>query len=83
MGAALIAIVWVASTLSVLPVLLGVNWGIRRFSELGFIYSIFLAFMVFFMENSWFLLNNLTQTIGYYLFYLLRLRCLPISCWAC
>jgi len=69
----LIAIVWVASALAVLPVLLGVNWGIRRFSELGFIYSMFIVFMVFFMEDSWYLFNLLTQTIGYYLFYIIRL----------
>jgi choline-glycine betaine transporter len=77
--AGLIAIVWVASALAVLPVLLGVNWGIRRFSELGFIYSMFIVFMVFFMEDSWYLFNLLTQTIGYYLFYIIRLGSRP-SC---
>jgi hypothetical protein len=76
-AAGLIAIVWVASALAVIPALLGVNWGIRRFSELGFIYSRFIIFMVFFMEDSWYLANLLTQTIGYYLFYIVRLGYLP------
>ena len=78
-AAGLIAIVWVASALAVIPGLLGVNWGIRRFSELGFIYSMFVVFMIFFMDDSWYLANLLTQTIGYYLFYLVRLGYPPAT----
>lgn len=59
-------IIWAVTALATASVVSGIRVGIRRISEVNFLIGQFLLLIVFFQEDSWYLLNNLTQSIAFY-----------------
>ena len=51
----------------------GVGMGIRRLSEICFLVGMFLMIVALFMDNTFFLLNLYTQSIGFYFQNLIQL----------
>ena len=47
--------------------------GIRRLSEFCFCLGLVLLFSVFFLDNTWFILNLFCQSIGYYFQWIMQL----------
>lgn len=68
-----VIIIWCITAVATLSVISGVGMGIRRLSELCFGLGMFIMLSVFFLEDSWFLLNLYTQSIGYYLQWIIQL----------
>jgi len=61
-----VLIIWVVMGIATISVVSGVGVGVRRLSEICFGVGMFLLLSVFFLEDSWFLLNLFCQTTGYY-----------------
>jgi len=61
-----LGIIWAITAVATLSVLTGVKYGIRRISELCFGLGLALMFTVLFLDNTVFLLNLYTQSLGYY-----------------
>lgn len=59
-------IIWIVTALATVSVVSGIRVGIRRISEVNFLIGQFLMLVVFFQEDSWYLLNNFTQSIAFY-----------------
>jgi choline-glycine betaine transporter len=59
----IIALITLVATASVVS---GVNYGIKFLSILAFNAGMFLLLAVFFLDNTWFFLNLMTQTLGHY-----------------
>lgn len=59
-------IIWAVTALATASVVSGIRVGIRRISEVNFIIGQFLLLVVFFQEDSWYLLNNFTQSVAFY-----------------
>eukprot|EP00892_Ulva_mutabilis_P009681 jgi/Ulvmu1/7085/UM033_0146.1 len=66
-------IIWVVTALATMSVVSGIRVGIRRISEVNFLIGQFLLLIVFFQEDSWYLLNNFTQSIAFYIQYFAQL----------
>jgi choline-glycine betaine transporter len=66
-------IIWSMTALATLSVISGVRTGIRRISELNWLLAQFIAFVYFFQGNTWYLLNLLVQSCGYYVQWLVML----------
>lgn len=60
------AIIWTITAISTLSVITGVRVGIRRLSEVNFVMGQFLMMVVLLQDDTWYLLNNFTQSIGFY-----------------
>lgn len=67
------AIIWSITLLATISVVSGVKVGIRRLSEINWLLAQFIAFIFFFQEDTWYLLNVLTQSLGFYLQWLVQL----------
>jgi choline/carnitine/betaine transport len=65
-----IVIIWCITALATVSVVSGLQNGIRRISEVCFVIGLFMMFNVLFMGDSMYILNLITQTFGYYLWYL-------------
>ncbi len=59
-------IVWCITVVATISTVSGLSLGIRRLSEFCFCLGLVLLFSVFFLDNTWFLLNLACQSIGYY-----------------
>jgi len=68
-----VIIIWCITAVATLSVISGVGVGIRRLSELCFGLGMFIMLLVFFLEDTWFILNLYTQSIGYYFQYIIQL----------
>ena len=62
-----VAIVWIITVIATASVASGIYVGIRRLSEIAFLLSVFIAVTVFFLGDTWFFLNLMVQSVGYYL----------------
>lgn len=51
-------------------VVLGLKRGIQALSMIAFALSLFILLSVLLMDNTWYILNALTSTLGYYFWYL-------------
>jgi choline-glycine betaine transporter len=60
----IIILITLVATLSVVS---GLNYGIKTLSLLAFNAGMVLLLTVFFMDNTWFFLNLMVQTLGHYL----------------
>eukprot|EP00854_Cymbomonas_tetramitiformis_P017014 gene17014-20227_t len=67
-----VALIWIITPAATLSVISGVNYGIKTISELCFIMGCFLILAIFFLDNSWFILNSLVQSIGHYFQWILQ-----------
>ena len=68
-----ITVLWITAFVGLLSTLIGLSLGARTFVIGGIIFSLYVAFAVFFMDDTWYLLNLMTQSVGYYFFYLIKL----------
>eukprot|EP00892_Ulva_mutabilis_P009687 jgi/Ulvmu1/7090/UM033_0151.1 len=60
-------IIWVITLLATISVVSGVKMGIRRISEVNFVLGQILLTVMLFQEDTWYLLNSVVQSIGFYL----------------
>jgi len=65
-----ITIIWVITCLATISVVSGINNGIRRLGEFTFVLGMFLMLSVFFMGDSMYILNALTETFGYLIWWM-------------
>ena len=68
--AIIIAAVTLLATVSVVT---GVKVGIRRLSEINFIIAQCLLFVFFFQDDTWYLLNAIVQSLGFYVQWFIQL----------
>ncbi|KAK3754420.1 hypothetical protein QZH41_000781 [Actinostola sp. cb2023] len=68
-----VIIIWCITALATASVISGLKLGIRRLSELCFTIGMFLWFVVFFYDDTWYILNVFVQSVGYYLQWLIQL----------
>ena len=69
-----ITIIWVITFLATVSVVSGINRGIRRLGEFTFVLGLFLMLSVFFMGDSMYVLNALTETLGYLIWWMPKVR---------
>jgi choline-glycine betaine transporter len=58
--------------LATCSILLGIDRGIKTISICTFIIGLFLVIFLVFMDNTWFLLNTFTQSLGHYAQWLMQ-----------
>ncbi|XP_048575810.1 glycine betaine transporter 1-like [Nematostella vectensis] len=68
-----VAIIWVITAVATASVISGIKIGIRRLSEICFSLGMFIFFIIFFYDDTWFLLNAFVQSIGYYLQWIVQI----------
>ena len=68
-----IIIIWGITVLATASVVSGLKVGIRRLSEICFAVGMFLLLIVFFYDDTWFLLNLTVQSCGYYLQWIVQI----------
>jgi len=66
-GSTQIWIIWIVTLVATISVITGLEVGIRRISEVTFILGIIVMSMVFFMDNTWFILGFFTEMIGFHI----------------
>ncbi len=59
--------------MATISVITGMKVGIRRLSEICFGLGLFIMLVVFFYDDTWYILNVFVQSVGYYLQYILQL----------
>ncbi|KAL5263770.1 hypothetical protein ACHWQZ_G004986 [Mnemiopsis leidyi] len=62
-----VLIIWIVMAIATISVVSGVGVGVRRLSEICFGVGMFLLMAIFFLEDTWFLINLFCQSIGYYI----------------
>merc|ERR1719162_190544 len=65
-----IGIIIVITLLATASVVAGLKRGIATLAQIAFALSLFILLSVLFMDDTWYILNALTSTFGYYLWYL-------------
>ncbi len=61
-----------------------INWGVRRFSELALMLSLFVMIMLFFMDDTWYQLNLFTQVCVYaFLSFMYKCMCVCVCVCVC
>ena len=68
-----IIIIWAVTALATASVVSGLKVGVRRLSEICFSVGMFLMLVVFFYDDTWYLLNLFVQSCGYYLQWIIQL----------
>jgi len=68
-----VIIIWTITSVATISVLSGVKYGIRRISEFCFGCGLVLMLLVLFLDKTVFLLNLYTQSMGYYLNWLIQI----------
>ena len=68
-----IIVIWGITALATISVITGIKVGIRRLSEICFAVGMFIMLVVFFYDDTWYLLNVYVQSIGYYLQWIVQL----------
>ncbi|XP_074656141.1 putative glycine betaine transporter [Tubulanus polymorphus] len=68
-----IIIIWGITLLATASTLSGIGLGIRRLSELCFGVGMVIMLIVLFLDNTWYIMNLYTQSIGFYFQWLLQL----------
>ena len=61
-----VIIIWVVTCFATVSVLTGLKGGVKVLSMLGFILGCLILFLCFVMEKSYYLLDLLVQTTGFY-----------------
>ena len=68
-----IVIIWGITALATFSVVTGLRFGIRRLSEICFAVGMFLMLVVFVLDDTWYILNVLVQSTGYYFQWIIQL----------
>jgi|UniRef100_A0A7S4CB01 choline-glycine betaine transporter len=68
-----LVVIWIITAVAATSVALGVHRGIKPLSQLGFLIAVFLWFVVFILDDTWYMLNVLSQSIGYHFQWLMQL----------
>ena len=68
-----IIIIWVITAIATVSTVSGVGMGIRRLSETCIGFGMFLMMVALFMDKTFYILNLLVQSLGYYLQYIVQL----------
>jgi len=68
-----VIIIWAITAVATISVITGVGVGIRRLSETCFGIGMVIMLMVFFLEDTWYMLNLYCQSIGFYFQYIIQL----------
>lgn len=68
-----IIIIWCVTACATVSVITGLKLGIRRLSEICFAIGMLLMLVVFFYDETWYLLNLYVQSTGYYLQWIIQL----------
>ena len=68
-----IIIIWCVTACATVSVITGLKLGIRRLSELCFSLGMLLMLVVFFYDDTWFLLNLYVQSTGYYFQWIIQM----------
>jgi len=68
-----VVIIWCITVLATISVISGVKLGIRRLSETCFAIGCLIMFIVFFADNTWYILNLFVQSTGYYFQWVVQL----------
>ncbi|XP_057312794.1 probable glycine betaine transporter [Hydractinia symbiolongicarpus] len=68
-----IIIIWAITAVATVSVISGLKVGIRRLSEVCFGVGCLIMLIVFFADDTWFLLNLFVQSSGYYLQWLVQI----------
>ena len=68
-----IIIIWVITAIATVSTVSGVGMGIRRLSETCFGFGMFVMMAALFMDKTFYILNLLVQSLGYYLQYIMQL----------
>jgi len=66
-------IIWVVTLIATLSVMTGLEFGIRRISEVTFVFGIFVLAMMLFMDNIWFIIDYFMEEIGFHINHLFEL----------
>mmetsp|Transcript_66932 Transcript_66932/g.145453 ORF Transcript_66932/g.145453 Transcript_66932/m.145453 type:complete len:757 (+) Transcript_66932:80-2350(+) len=66
-------IIVVVTGLAISSVVAGLKKGIAVLSLIAFFLSVFILLTVLFLDETWYILNALTSTLGYYIWYLPRI----------
>jgi len=61
------------TVLAIISVIIGVQHGIRRLSQICFGIGCLLMFIILFADNTWYILNLFCQSIGYYFQWIVQL----------
>lgn len=51
----------------------GLKYGNQTMTGLAVVFSVFVPLAIFFMDDSWYVLNVMTESVGYYAFYFIKL----------
>lgn len=65
--------IWVITLMATASVVSGVKVGIRRLSEINWLVAQFLAFYFMFSEDTFYILNVLVQSLGFYIQWIVQL----------
>ena len=65
--------IWVITAIATVSTVSGVGMGIRRLSETCFSFGMFLMLVALFMDKTFYILNLLVQSLGYYMQYIIQL----------
>ena len=68
-----IIIIWVITAIATVSTVSGVGMGIRRLSETCFAFGMFVMMAALFMDKTFYILNLLVQSLGYYLQYIMQM----------
>jgi len=68
-----ILIIIIITALATCSVVLGLKAGIQRLSMIAFVLSFFLLLVVLFMDETFYILNALTSSFGYYLWWVTKI----------
>ena len=68
-----VVIIWCITVLATASVISGIKLGIRRLSEICFTIGMFLWFVIFFYDDTWYIMNVFVQSVGYYLQWFVQL----------
>jgi choline-glycine betaine transporter len=63
----------ISSAVGLLSIILGLKKGAQTFSVLAGIFTCFVPLVIFFLDDSWYVLNLMTEMVGYYVFYFFKL----------
>eukprot|EP00116_Pleurobrachia_bachei_P001104 sb/3461366/ len=65
--------IWCITCVATISTASGVGMGIRRLSEICFALGMFLMTLVLLLEDTWYILNVFTQSIGFYIQWIIQL----------
>ena len=68
-----IIVIWGITAIATVSVVTGIKMGIRRLSEVCFALGMFIILVVFFYDDTWYLLNVFVQSMGYYIQWFVQL----------